>query len=216
MSTYEALLKTVTDNNSKFAARHTKEPEQQYLKRMLNELADLSDEQFDELPQDAQDWFNHAVNEELNKHKEVTPPNGFADAVPADAGPRRRSRPVVTNSGENEPAMTDADETEQIAAADAKAAKTPRKRAATGNGEGEPNSGPKRAAPFGGARGGSRKEFSVRTIRKLVIQDPSITVDTLMERATEAGETYSRNTVNLARNQTLEMIEVAKQSGHWQ
>ena len=209
MSTYESLLEGVRDANPKFALRHSKEPEQTFLKRMLNDLADLSDDQFDALPQEAQDWFNHAVNEELNKHKEVTPPDGFADAEPADKGVRRRTRPVP--NGGDEPKMTDAEETEAVANADAE--KPARKRAARKS-DNEPEE-VSRKAPFGGARGGARKEFSVRTIRKLVVEDPNITVDDLMAKATAAGEMYSRNTVNLARNQTLEMIEVAKQSGHW-
>ena len=208
MSTYESLLEAVRDNNAKFALRHTKEPEQQFLKRMLNDLADLSDEQFDAMPQDAQDWFNHAVNEELNKHKEVTPPDGFADGPSADAGTRRTTRPKING---DESKMTDAEKTEAVADADEK----PRRKRAARNGSPSPTAETARKQPFGGARGGSRKEFSVRTLRKLVIEDPDITVDDLMAKATEAGEAYSRTTVSLARNQTLEMIETAKQAGHW-
>jgi len=211
MSTYENLLQAVRKNNDKFALRHTKEPEQQFLKRMLNDLADLTDEQFDEMPQDAQDWFNHAVNEELNKHKEVTPPDGFAEGPSHDTGTRRAMRPKI-NGGEDTKMSDAADNAEPAAE------KPARKRAARNSGDRsvETSVGNDRKPPFGGARGGSRKEFSVRTLRKLVIENPDVSVDELMAKATDAGEVYSRTTVTLARNQALEMVEMAKQSGHWQ
>jgi hypothetical protein len=62
----------------------------------------------------------------------------------------------------------------------------------------------------------ARKEFSVRTIRKLVIQNPSITVDELMEAAQKAGNPLKRATVRLARIQALDAIAVMKETGHWQ
>jgi hypothetical protein len=219
MSTYEALLQAVRDNNPKFALRHTKEPEQQFLKRMLNDLADLTDEQFDAMPQEAQDWFNHAVNEELNKHKEVTPPDGFADGPSHDTGVRRTRSKIQSNEGEK-PVMAETEQTaqtEQATTTDQVTAEKPtRKRAARVSSNGEVSDEFQRKAPFGGVRGGSRKEFSVRTLRALVIKDPDITVDDLVAKAHDAGEVYSRTTVNLARNQTLEMIRIAKEAGRWQ
>jgi hypothetical protein len=59
------------------------------------------------------------------------------------------------------------------------------------------------------------KDFSVRTIRKLVISNPAITVNELMVAAKEAGNPLKRSTVRLARNQALDFIANAKESGHW-
>jgi hypothetical protein len=61
----------------------------------------------------------------------------------------------------------------------------------------------------------ARKAFSVRTIRKLVINKPSITVDELMEAAKEAGNPLKRSTVRLVRMQAIDAIKDMKEAGHW-
>ena len=60
-----------------------------------------------------------------------------------------------------------------------------------------------------------RKEFSIRTIRKMVIHNPAITVQELMIAARQAGNPLKRSSVSLARRQALEMIQSARESGHW-
>lgn len=248
MSVYDALFNAVTENKPDFAKPHTKEPEQQFLKRMLDHIADLSDAQFEALPEDAQNWFNFAVSEELNKRKEVTPPEGFAEAKMADEGPKKISRPVILNreqlqaqqppqpepEPEREPVSPQptpqpTPQPELVAAAPQPTAAAPQWAQQPQNGQEPPrkrrgrppkNATPQTVArpeprrPFAGSHG-ARKEFSVRTLRQLVIENPTITTDMLMAKANESGEVFARTTVNAARNQTLEMIDVAKQMGHW-
>jgi hypothetical protein len=59
-----------------------------------------------------------------------------------------------------------------------------------------------------------RKEFTVRSVRKIVIQNPAITVQELMEAAEKAGNPLARSTVSLARSQVL-LIAAAREAGHW-
>jgi len=238
MSIYESLLNAVRGSNPAFALQHAKESEQTYLKRILNEIADIPDDAFEAMPENAQLWFNFAVNKELNVQKPITPPEGM-EPPPPEAPPKiQRARPIMNGSGDAQEAQPAAPavaappvqsppqrsvieqapvppmppEPPPVAAAPPAAAEPPvaaepsRKRQARGESKFE--------------RGKERKErkrkaFSVRSVRKMVVENPELSVDDLWDACERAGQDYTRSTIVLARGQALELINIVKETGHW-
>jgi hypothetical protein len=56
---------------------------------------------------------------------------------------------------------------------------------------------------------------TIRTIRKMIIENPTLSLNDLDEMTKSLGKEYSRKTLDLVRKSTLTMIAVAKETGHW-
>jgi len=90
-SVYTALFDAVAASDDKFVAQPPHESDKDFLTRLVSGVAEISQEAFDELPVDAQSWFN-ATADAMNESKEWTPPEGFVSNYNADAKPPTRSK----------------------------------------------------------------------------------------------------------------------------
>jgi len=238
MTTYETLLSTVRRHNPAFAVQHAKENEQAFLRRFLTEIASVPDDMFESMPENVQIWFNHAVTEELNAQRPVTAPEGMQPPAPEAPPKIQRARPIINGSGD--PAQAAAQEAQAAPAPQPQAPAQPEPTQPVPHPEPtqpaphEPTPAPSAAPQAAPAQEVPRKRraareepapklrkqrvrkaFSMRSVRKMVVENPNLTIDDLWDACERAGEDYTRSTIVLARGQALEMMDIVKETGHW-
>lgn len=149
-----------------------------------------------------------------------------AQAAQSAAEPRRRRRAAAATPADEAAVATEteaAEAAEDPAAAEAAAPESAAQHANGANGASTARKSRRQRRKEEAAIGQPttkqarrRKEgFTLQRLRKRVIEDPTLTVDKLMAEATQAGAKYSPASIQLIRTSTLNMIEMAKETGHW-
>jgi hypothetical protein len=187
----EALLRKKTATKPK-----VKEPREDFLIRLLEEVEKLSDDDWEKLGQEpggtaAQKWCNDAVDARKAE-------NSLPDFVAPD------------ENGEVEEQEGDDEEEEKAVV---KKAKKVNARSAKAPPEDEDGAPAKvKAAKVKAAANGPLDGIKVR-IKDLVIDEPHITLEDLLAKLSKGGDKMSRMTVSSVRSETRHTLRVLKQRG---
>jgi len=195
ITTEEALLRKLTSTKPQ-----SKEPRQEFLGRLLEEVQKLGDDEWEKLGQEpggtaAQQWCNNSVD----ARKADSP---LPDFVPPD------------EDGEQDPG--DEEEDEDVAkkvkakAKAAKPSKKAKKAKAAGDDDKPSKSRATKARP--GNMNGPVEGIKVR-IKDLVIDEPNIGLEDLLVKLSKGGDKMSRMTVSSVRSETRHTLRVLKQKG---
>jgi hypothetical protein len=178
-----------------------------YIENLMEGVSNLDKEDWDGLSEDARNWYNDAVRA-TQAEEEFEFPEGFA---PKDAPPMKKAVAENTASeeeGESETAEDDETQTEDAGEEDAAPAKKTRGRP-RGNGKvkekKEPSERKSRVSPG----------FTLRTIRRMVVKNPDITVAELQKAAADEGIQYTTGSLQMAVQSTKIVVGIVKETGHW-
>jgi hypothetical protein len=164
---------------------HRDDTVQSYLEKLVQAVADIPETDFDDEIGDAgHTWTNESIAN-MNENKELSIPEGFV------APPARRKRIKAAN-GE---------------AAEAKEAKPKRERKVREKKEREPREarGHVMRKPKGG--------FTTRSLRRLVIENPNISLDEMDKQARAAGAEFARSTLTVVRQSALITCSIVRECG---
>jgi hypothetical protein len=186
----------------------TKEGEsrQKYLRRLHDDVKDMDDDEWEALSDSAQKWYNQAADARNNK--EDLPDFAGATAEEDDEVAKTTS----TKDSGDKPAASKTN----------KASKTTKAAATADNDGDEPVSKKKAAAKPEKSESKSESKPSrseakgdgiKMRIKRLVIKNPTTTVDDLMTALEKNGDTMSRFTVSAVRSETRHTIKVLKDLG---
>lgn len=186
LTVYDHLLDAAKAVKADFAPKHAKEQVQDFYKRMVLVLADMSDEIWASLPEEAQLWFN-AATEAVNGNAEVAELPGFAEANPAPAAAAPKA------GGKGNTAGLEAYRAKRAAEKAAGIAPTPKAPAA-----------PKEP----------RQPSVTSYIRKEVCADPDADLATITKRLEEKGhKDIKASTLSTIRGDTLATLAALKELG---
>lgn len=192
---FQALLNFVHEHgDTDFPSTpNRKEKPQAYLEKFVQAISDVDEKTFDEnVDEAAQEWFAAAVNA-MNANEEVTAPEGFE--VPA-ATSKRAERATLKQNKEAAKAEAEAGEGE--------AEKPKRKRREKAEAEAGPRGHRMRKAKAG---------FTTRSLRRLVIENPEISLEEMDRVAKEAGATFARSTLTVVRQSALITCSIVRECG---
>jgi hypothetical protein len=197
--TFDELLEAAMAG-SKFKPRSKDEDRQAFLSRLVERIAEVPQEQFDNLSDPAQSWYNNAVDL-LNADKPLEPPEGYGEA---DGGAEASTGTGKRASGKKAAAPKKAPASKKTAA--------PKKAPAS----------KKTAAPkepkeklVGLARVRPREGESVgRVIRLALVRDQALTADDLRDRLKKAGfKDVPKSTISTMTADIMRTLYVAAQAG---
>jgi hypothetical protein len=167
---------------------HRDDTVQSYLEKLVQAVAEIPETDFDDEIGDAgHTWTNESIAN-MNESKELSIPEGFVAPVQA----KRGRRPKVAANGE---------------AAEAKEAKPKREKKVREKKEREPREarGHVMRKPKGG--------FTTRSLRRLVIENPNISLDEMDKQARAAGAEFARSTLTVVRQSALITCSIVRECG---
>jgi hypothetical protein len=184
---------------------HRKSTVQEYLGKLVQAVSDIDEKTFEaELSPEAQDWANNGINA-LNDQKEVELPEGFEPPATSERQSRRERRgseKTEAAAGKAEAGAAEGNGADSSTKESRAAARAARK-AAKAEGGGE--KGHKMRTPKTG--------FTTRSLRKLVIQNPNISLDEMAAEAKKAGTEFARSTLTVVRQSALITCSIVKECG---
>ncbi len=114
---YAEIVGALTDHDPSFKVQGKTESEQQYYKRILEALNDISEEAWQALSDSAQQWVNKGIAA-INNSKAIAACGGFVALPPAKAAagkaaPKKAAKPEPEEEEEEEEAEEEAEEEEE-------------------------------------------------------------------------------------------------------
>lgn len=198
LTPYDELMTAARAFKADFAPQHAKEAEHAFLVRLIEAVGGAPEDAWNAMESDgpAQTWYNDAC-QLLDDKKPVTAPEGMPPVV-AEAPKAKRSA---------------AD-----ALAEVNAKKKAAKEAAAGAAKPTPSTAPKpakaeKAAKAPKAPKAEKAEGATIMLRRLVIENESITTEALMAELTKAGIATTPSTISTVRADTLRTLRVLRKMG---
>lgn len=164
------------------------------LGKLIDIITELQDEQWEKVSKPSQDWYNEAVIAMNYYDNDPSSIPAFPDDVEeAETDQPEEEESKMTTKAKSKSAKPAAAKTKNGAApAKAKAADKPAK----------------------AAKSDTPKATSMRrTIKQIIVKDPLITVDKLVERLEKAGHKPSKMTVAAIRASTRDTMKVMLEAG---
>ena len=211
LTVFDGLIDTAREHLPSFAEQGQREKAADFLRRLVSVLGEIPDETYDCLTDAERAWLDPAVLA-FNAQEDIAFPDGFVDAfVPVKAArptlvappaALARTRPVLARpeppgvlvhepTGDVDDAPPEpAQPIRRVAAVPATApAAAPPAAPRRGRPPGSRNGTTARAPAEHVSRGprSVKEGFTVRTVRRMIIENPDITVDELEKAAQAAG-----------------------------
>lgn len=194
MSAIERELCLVLDTKQKKG-----EDRQKFLARLIERGYDISEKQWNKLSKEAQAWFNEASKAQENKQQIPEPPDAGADQKvngKADETGEKSDASEHAESKENEVATKKTAKKDQVKKDEPKKAEKVEK-------------SEKKSATRTSAGSGSMQ----RMLRELVVRNPQVDIDTLMDKLAKAGHKPSRLAVASIRSNARAIIQIMINEG---
>lgn len=176
--------------------------EQAYLQRILITISEMGEEEWDQLPEDLQEWYNQSMQQMPEGQEEpialVTPDilkeftANFTTEAPAPVAKKRGRKPKA-ESEQKEPKEKKAKEPKEPKAPKEKKAKEPK----------EPKA-PK--APRG--------PVAAQAVREILCGNMALTIDEVLALMTEQGIRMERSSCQVVHLNTVRAFEMIMRVGH--
>jgi hypothetical protein len=242
MTVYEEML-----DAAKQVDRTIKEGknDQDYLKTLIVALADVPDDVFNQMSDEAQEWFNEATDA-VNDHNPIPLPDGYTPMKAAGGGRRKLAAAEPEGEAEADPAEEEAPRRSRRAAAPAEEEAAPARRSRRAAPEEEQEEA--RPAARRGARGaeaaparkaangtsrpaagaekvsgraqkgkpfGERGPSMVVEIRKIVVKRPNATIDQIQAALAKKNMEPNEATIRVTKQATIATMDALRDIG-WQ
>lgn len=237
MTVYEALMGALAHDETDCPAQTAKETEQDYLTRLLNLVANVSDDAWNTLDESMQEWFNTAIKR-MNAEEKIPSCPGYVapakkgakaapvvEEEPEEEAPAPRARVKAKAAPEPEPEEELEEEApapvakKKIAAVPAKAAPVPVKGKAKAapveeeEVEEKPAKkafGGKQAAPFT-----AKPDGVTYQIRLAIAKNPDIEAAALKTQISKKFPDVKSATITTLLGDVKATIRAVKAAGHW-